>query len=189
MKSLAPKGFLFQNGEYKTRHELWILEFLIHIYNKDFDNDFASFDAMYNIKNMISSILNNIDSSYLVNILTRCVMLYREERTKPIANVIVDNYFVPDHLDSSNKAEIYCYGLGNFYWSIKQPGYNAPLSDKGLVSDDFEYTKAIEYYDKAIELNPQYAVAWDNKGMVLARLGKYNEAVKCYDKAMIFRFE
>jgi hypothetical protein len=58
LKALVAKGFLFQNGEYKTRHELWILEFLIHIYNKDFDNGFVSFDAVYKIKDMISSILS-----------------------------------------------------------------------------------------------------------------------------------
>ena len=106
LKSLVSKDFLFQNGEYKTRHEYWLLEFLIHIYSKDFDNDFASFDAMYDIKDMISSILNNIDSNYLVNILTRCTMLYREERSKPIAKVVVDNYFVPDHLN-----EVYIFSL------------------------------------------------------------------------------
>ena len=76
LKALVAKGFLFHNGEYETKHELWILEFLIHMYNKGFDNDFVSFDAMYKIGDMISSILNRINSNYLINILTGCAMLY-----------------------------------------------------------------------------------------------------------------
>jgi hypothetical protein len=56
LKGLVAKGFLFKNGKFEIKHELWILEFLIYVYNKDFDNDFVSFDAMYKIGDMISSI-------------------------------------------------------------------------------------------------------------------------------------
>jgi tetratricopeptide (TPR) repeat protein len=152
VKSLAAKGFLFQNGEYKIRHELWALVFLIYLYHKDFDNDFASFDAMYNIKDMISSILNNIDSNYLLNILTRCAIFYKNEPLKPIAKVIIDNYFVPDHLDSTKKAEIYSFGLGNFYYFSE------------------EHTKSLKFYNKAIELDPNNAYAWINKGNAFYKL-------------------
>ena len=32
------------------------------------------------------------------------------------------------------------------------------------------YKKAIEYYDKALEIDPKYADAWYNKGTVLLNL-------------------
>ncbi len=37
---------------------------------------------------------------------------------------------------------------------------------------------------KAIEINPPNSIAWNNKGLTLSSLGKYNEAIKAYDKAI-----
>ena len=45
------------------------------------------------------------------------------------------------------------------------------------------YDEALQAYDKAIELNPQYSEAWNNKGIALDKLGKIAEAQVCYDKA------
>ena len=45
------------------------------------------------------------------------------------------------------------------------------------------YEEAIECYDKAIELDPDYADAWKHKGDALYELGRYEEAIECYDKA------
>ena len=47
-----------------------------------------------------------------------------------------------------------------------------------------EHVKAIENYDKAIELNPNYEEAWYNKGWRLGKLERYEEAVACYDKVI-----
>ncbi|WP_321416962.1 protein kinase [uncultured Methanomethylovorans sp.] len=44
--------------------------------------------------------------------------------------------------------------------------------------------KAIEYCDKALEINPKYGFALSCKGVVLSALGRYEEAIKCYDKAL-----
>jgi tetratricopeptide (TPR) repeat protein len=38
--------------------------------------------------------------------------------------------------------------------------------------------EAIKAYDKAIEINPQDSDAWDNKGIALYILNKYDEAIK-----------
>jgi tetratricopeptide (TPR) repeat protein len=47
-----------------------------------------------------------------------------------------------------------------------------------------EYSEAIKWYDKAIELDPKYADAWYNKGNALNSLGKYEEAIENFDKAL-----
>jgi tetratricopeptide (TPR) repeat protein len=155
---------------------------------------------MYNIKDMISSILNNIDYNYLVHILIRCSTLYRGEQSKPIAKAIVDNYFVPDHLDSSKKIEVYNFGLGVFYYSIKDYARSIEYYDKALAVDAENlsalnnkgtslnylgrYTEAIKYLDKVLAINPKHDNALNNKGMSLDSLGKYNEAIEYYDKVL-----
>lgn len=44
--------------------------------------------------------------------------------------------------------------------------------------------KAVEYYTKALEIDPKYIYAWYNKGIALYNLGRYEEAVKCFDKEL-----
>ena len=47
-----------------------------------------------------------------------------------------------------------------------------------------EYESALKAYDKAIELEPDNVIAWDNKGTVLGKLSRYNEEIEIYDKAI-----
>ena len=47
-----------------------------------------------------------------------------------------------------------------------------------------DYEKAIENYDKALELNSNFEEAWYNKGFNLGELERHAEAIKCYDKAI-----
>jgi tetratricopeptide (TPR) repeat protein len=47
-----------------------------------------------------------------------------------------------------------------------------------------EYNSALEWYDKAIEINPNYAGALTNKGVALDSLGRHEEAIKYFDKAI-----
>lgn len=46
-----------------------------------------------------------------------------------------------------------------------------------------EYKKAIEYFKKALRLNPNFAVALNNLGAAYAKQGKFNMALGCYKKA------
>jgi tetratricopeptide (TPR) repeat protein len=43
-----------------------------------------------------------------------------------------------------------------------------------------EYERAIECYNKAIELNSGDAVAWFGKGKACYKLGRYKEAIDCF---------
>ena len=40
--------------------------------------------------------------------------------------------------------------------------------------------KAVESYRKAVKLNPKYAVAWNNLGILLSAQGKQEEAIACF---------
>ena len=47
-----------------------------------------------------------------------------------------------------------------------------------------KYEEAVEYFEKALEINPRFAVAWNNKGVSLSHLDKNEEAITCFDKAL-----
>jgi eukaryotic-like serine/threonine-protein kinase len=43
---------------------------------------------------------------------------------------------------------------------------------------------AIEYFDRALEINPRDENALHNKGSALDQLGKYQDAIECYNRAL-----
>lgn len=47
--------------------------------------------------------------------------------------------------------------------------------------------KAIEFYTKAIEIDPNFAKAWFYKAQLLAKLGRHEEALKCAREAVRIR--
>jgi hypothetical protein len=47
-----------------------------------------------------------------------------------------------------------------------------------------QYTQALEYYQTAISLNPSYAIAISNQGVVLKELDRLEEALFCYNQAI-----
>ncbi len=59
------------------------------------------------------------------------------------------------------------------------------LSNKGVsLANLGKLQEAIACFDRALEINPRNAEAWNNKGVSLANLGKPEEAIACYDRAL-----
>ena len=59
-----------------------------------------------------------------------------------------------------------------------------PCYNKGIdLAEQGKYDEAIEYFNSAIETDPQDAKVWYNKGVVLTLQGKYDEAIQAYDKS------
>lgn len=46
------------------------------------------------------------------------------------------------------------------------------------------YEEALKDMGSSLEINPSYAVAWKYNGMILTKLGQYNEAIESYDTAI-----
>jgi len=61
----------------------------------------------------------------------------------------------------------------------------AELFEKGYsFHTSGSYNDAIYAYGKAIELDPKYAMAYNNRGAVYDNIGNYSQAIKDFDKAI-----
>jgi tetratricopeptide (TPR) repeat protein len=47
-----------------------------------------------------------------------------------------------------------------------------------------KFTEAINFYEQALRLNPQFSMAWNNKGYALEKLDLDEEAISSFDKAI-----
>ena len=62
------------------------------------------------------------------------------------------------------------------------------LSDLGYCHDCLEeYSQAINWYDKYLDLEPYDSIIWFNKAVVLCHLEQYNDAISCYDFAIAIK--
>lgn len=58
--------------------------------------------------------------------------------------------------------------------------YNLGLDE----SDKENYSKAIEYYKKAVVFDSDFAFAYDNIGICYRKLNKFDEAIEAYEKSL-----
>ena len=65
------------------------------------------------------------------------------------------------------------------YWIAK----GEAIWRKSSHSDEAA-SKAMECFDKAIDLDPLNYLAWSNKGLILKKLNRKEDAIACYDKAI-----
>jgi tetratricopeptide (TPR) repeat protein len=48
-----------------------------------------------------------------------------------------------------------------------------------------ESKKALEFFDKSLEMDDQYFPSWNDKGVTLLELGEYRQAFKCFEQVTI----
>ena len=53
-----------------------------------------------------------------------------------------------------------------------------------VLSGKGQNINAIEFFDKALQLNPDQYITWYNRAFALDKLGQFKEAVESYDKAL-----
>ena len=49
------------------------------------------------------------------------------------------------------------------------------------------YTTALVMFSKVLEADPSFDKAWNAKGVTYSKMGRYSEALRCYDKALMIR--
>ena len=58
------------------------------------------------------------------------------------------------------------------------------MRDEHSMRSNKDFNKALIYCNKALRIYPFFVTAWNNKGNVYANMGKKNDAIKCYEKAL-----
>jgi tetratricopeptide (TPR) repeat protein len=77
------------------------------------------------------------------------------------------------------------FGLAKAEKDIVVSGNDTTLYNNGLALFKLDnYTGAIEYYDKALAINPKDVNALTDKGLALDNLGNHTGAIEYYDKAL-----
>jgi len=60
-------------------------------------------------------------------------------------------------------------------WCIRGNYYNNAFN---------QYDTALQSYNRSLELDPEYGYAWFSKGVTLQNMRNYDEANRCYEKAL-----
>lgn len=47
-----------------------------------------------------------------------------------------------------------------------------------------KFNDAIDYFNKALKEDPEFAFAWDNLGITYRKLENYDKAIECYEKSL-----
>ncbi len=59
------------------------------------------------------------------------------------------------------------------------------LVDKGnRFLKDSKFEEALGFFDQALLLNQNDPELWNHKGVALRSMGRYNEAIECFNKSL-----
>jgi tetratricopeptide (TPR) repeat protein len=64
------------------------------------------------------------------------------------------------------------------------------LNDEGVSHhSQGEFETAVEFFDKALKLDPSIVAACSNRGLALSKLGRYEDAIESFDRALAIKAE
>ena len=100
-------------------------------------------------------------------------------------------YFSNDS-EGKKKIDLEFKFIKNFIYQVAQKKYvkiaeisSEYWNNKGMALFNLSrYDEALQYFDKAIDLEPDIAEYWGKKGDVLYELSRYEEALKCCEEAI-----
>jgi len=100
-------------------------------------------------------------------------------------------YFSNDS-EGKKKIDLEFKFIKNFIYKVAQKKYiklaeisSEYWNNKGMALFNLSrYDEALQYFDKAIDLEPDNAEYWNNMGVTLYKLSRYEDVLKCFDKAI-----
>ena len=191
-------------GTWETMHPIWAANFLIFWYTKSKKEG----NPREVIKKIIQIIIDIKDNEITYNLIGSLSTLI--SNNKDLFDLFENSLNIPKYLNDLYKAELYAFSLSNIYIE-KNAGKALILIDKGLniykklikdnenLNKEFaaafynegrahfnseDPQKALESYDKALLITPEFDYPWIGKGAALTKLGKNKEALYAYDKAI-----
>jgi tetratricopeptide (TPR) repeat protein len=185
-----------------------------HLTSEEYNNKINSFifskynlsDILYcalSIKNMSNGNLTKLSGNIFISSDFENIILANP--TKSRINIWIENgsllqvdRLYDEYKTLETKNNLYST-IQSICYETSQTDFNIPIPNEAEVEfntfveakdegiwqfDQGNYDLAIFYYDKEIELNPHFDLAYYDKGNALLKLGKYEEAIENYDKAI-----
>ena len=163
--------FLEDENRWKTIHPKWDLELLAYLYNI---KEYAILEKRKNIlRKALESLINNLanenDRFSILGFLYDSTTIDTEENRKfPITIVesIVTNKknLIYNYLSEDSRYNLYSYYISKNYYYLQL------------------YDKSLNAVEEALKIYPNRIIGLVNKGHCSYQLGKYEEAIKCYDE-------
>jgi tetratricopeptide (TPR) repeat protein len=82
------------------------------------------------------------------------------------------------------KNHVHLIKAGDFQVSLTLMSLKQIMVEGNEYLDKRNYSMALNHYDQAIKIDPNYTDAWNNKGIALHNLRKFKEAIDCCDMAI-----
>ncbi|MBE9541783.1 MAG: tetratricopeptide repeat protein [Proteobacteria bacterium] len=109
-----------------------------------------------------------------------------ESGRNKLANNELDVAFLGEYAITLDRIGLDSEALDNYrrLMSVAGPNWQLYYNMANIYRRLHETAKAIEYYEKSLELNPNEPKTWHFLGLLLVQTGQYQEAIKSFEGAM-----
>ncbi len=147
-----------------------------HYERKEYDKALAKINEILKVdKNNIPA--RNAKASILIEFWDGSI------KTKSQISEAIDHLNIAMEIDPNNKTH-YLLNKGNAFYKLAMSEFKESSGKLSLdIINNLEQTKS--YFQESLEINENQPDVWINKGNTLDYLGRYLEAIECYDKAIL----
>jgi tetratricopeptide (TPR) repeat protein len=158
----------------------------VYRFSGNYDVGFSGAPVCYTGNNNVVGLFTAKDTNYgyVIPIQTLLEKFEDEKKiAKPAQTVDMKDYINKGN-ESFNKGE-YDEAIKNYEVVLNDQNYFIALSNKGGALDGLgRHKEAIEWFDKALAIDPDNVKVLGNKGGALDTLGRHEEAIEWFDKAL-----
>ena len=146
-----------------------------HYERKEYDKALAKINEILKIdKNNIPA--RNTKASILIESWDGSI------KTKSQISEAIDHLNIAMEIDPNNKTH-YLLNKGNAFSKLAMSEFKESIKLNSVIIDHLEEAKRC--FQGSLEINEDQPDVWINKGNTLDNLGRYLEAIECYDKAIL----
>lgn len=178
--------------------EAWLIKGTVLYKTGKYSGSIEAFDgALETIPEIISkenlSLWKKSDSiNYIYALKFKALALFKLGRVKEALDTL-DNILTlyPEDVEIQKYKNMLCTledeslikELNNLPYNFPEEPGNQKYRDRQVYEPD-KYVRALEEFNKSLEINPENADIWSYKGSALYILGRYEEALGAFDKSL-----